>query len=112
MATRIYPALEGVGWRYKWGGRAALTPDHTPRLFKLADRVHAGLGFNGRGVAMGSMFGVQLTRAVLGEETDMPIEPIDVIPNHAFRQFGLTWFLVTGRLLDRGDAREAPPAFG
>ena len=112
VATRIYPALEGVGWRYKWGGRAALTPDHTPRLFKLADRVHAGLGFNGRGVAMGSMFGVQLTRAVLGEETDMPIEPIDVIPNHAFRQFGLTWFLVTGRLLDRGDAREAPPAFG
>lgn len=109
-ATEIYPALEGIGWRYMWGGRIAITSDRAPRLFRLTDHVHAGLGFNGRGVAMGSMFGTQLARAILGEETDMPIEPLDVFANHAFRQFGLTWYLVTGRLLDRGDIRQRPPA--
>ncbi len=102
----IYPALEGVGWQYGWGGQVAVTPDHTPRLFNLAKNVHAGLGFNGRGVAMCTMFGTQLTRAVLGEETDMPIEPIDIVPNHAFRQLGITWHLTTGRLLDRRDVRD------
>ncbi|MBT7645620.1 MAG: hypothetical protein HN768_01070, partial [Rhodospirillaceae bacterium] len=45
-------------------------------------------------------------RVVLGEEPDMPIEDIDIIPNHAFRQFGITWFLSTGRLLDRKDMRD------
>ena len=110
-ALEIFPALEGVGWSYRWGGQVAVTPDHTPRLFKLATNVHAGVGFNGRGVAMGSMFGTQLTRVVLGEEPDMPVEPIDIIPNHAFRQFGITWFLATDRLLDRRDIREDPAAF-
>jgi glycine/D-amino acid oxidase-like deaminating enzyme len=105
-AREIFPALEGVSWEYGWGGRVAVTPDHTPRLFKLAENVHAGLGFNGRGVAMCTMFGTQLTRAVLGEETDMPIEPIDIVPNHAFRQLGITWHLATGRLLDRRDVRD------
>lgn len=105
-AREIFPALEGIGWSHGWGGKVAVTPDHTPRLFKLANNVHAGIGFNGRGVAMGSMFGTQLTRVVLGEEPDMPIEDIDIIPNHAFRQFGITWFLSTGRLLDRKDMRD------
>ena len=73
MAPKIFPALEGIGWSYRWGGQIAVTPDHTPRLFKLARNVHAGVAFNGRGVAMGSMFGTQLTRVVMGEEPDMPI---------------------------------------
>ncbi len=110
-ARDIFPALEGIGWSHLWGGRVAVTPDHTPRLFKLARNVYAGMGFNGRGVAMGSMFGAQLTRAVLGEESDMPVEPIDLIANHAFRQFGVTWYLLTSRLLDSRDVREEPAAF-
>lgn len=105
-AREIFPALEGMAWEYGWGGQVAVTPDHTPRLFKLANNVHAGLGFNGRGVAMCTMFGTQLTRAVLGEDTDMPIEPIDIVPNHAFRQLGITWHLATGRLLDRRDVQD------
>ena len=111
MATAIYPALEGVAWTHRWGGRVAVTPDHTPRLFRLARNVHAGLGFNGRGVAMSSMFGTQLTRLVLGEETDMPVEPLDLVPHHGLRQFGLTWYLVSGVMRDRLDLREAPPTW-
>ena len=108
-ARRIFPALEGVGWSYGWGGRIAATPDHTPRLFKLARNVHAGLAFNGRGVAMATMFGTQLARVVLGEEPEMPVEDMDQVPNHAFRQFGITWFMVSGRILDKRDMAETPP---
>lgn len=107
-ALELYPELEGVRWEYSWGGRIAVTPDHTPRLFRLARNVHAALAFNGRGVAMGTMFGLQATRAVLGEEPDMPVEPIGLIPNHALRQFGITWHLVTGGILDRRDIAADP----
>ena len=59
---------------------------------------------------MCTMFGTQLTRAVLGEETDMPIEPIDIVPGHAFRQLGITWHLATGRLRDRRDVTGPVPS--
>ena len=108
-ARKIFPALEGIGWSYGWGGRIAATPDHTPRLFKLARNVHAGLAFNGRGVAMATMFGTQLARVVLGEEPEMPVEEMDQVPNHAFRQFGITWYMVSGRILDKRDMAETPP---
>lgn len=110
-ALEIFPALEGIGWDYGWGGRIAATPDHTPRLFNLGRNVHAGLAFNGRGVAMATMFGVQLTRVVLGEEPDMPVEPIDIVPHHGFRQLGITWFLLNAGWQDRQDMEETPPSF-
>ncbi|MBC6439544.1 MAG: FAD-binding oxidoreductase [Rhodospirillales bacterium] len=106
-AAEIYPALYGIGWQFKWDGQVAITTDHTPCLFKLAENVHAGMVFNSHGVAMCSMFGIQLARVVLGEEPDMTIEPTEIVPNHAFRQLGLAWFLVSGCLLDRGDMQEA-----
>ncbi len=30
-ATRIFPCLKGVHWRFRWGGQIALTADHLPQ---------------------------------------------------------------------------------
>ena len=105
MALAIFPQLDGVAWEYDWGGQLALTPDQIPRLFCLDRNVHAGLGFNGRGVAMASMFGLQLCRAVMGESPDMPVESIRTIPYHRLRQIGITWYLARSRVLDAWDLR-------
>ena len=58
---------------------------------------------------MATMFGTQLARVVLGEEPEMPVEEMDQVPNHAFRQFGITWYMVSGRILDKRDMAETPP---
>jgi len=104
-ACRLYPQLEGVGWDYAWGGYVAVTPAHTPRLMRLAPGVFAGLGYNGRGVAMATMMGKQLSLAVLGEDPDMAVEALRRIPLHGLSRIGVCWNLVTGGWLDRLDAR-------
>ena len=101
MACELYPALADVRWEYHWGGYVAMTPESTPKLMRLAEGVYAGLGFNGRGVAMATMMGKQLTMAALGEDPDMQITGPEIIPLHAFRQVGISWKLLTGTFLDR-----------
>jgi glycine/D-amino acid oxidase-like deaminating enzyme len=102
-ASRLYPQLGDVEWDYTWGGYVAVTREHTPRLMRLAPGVFAGLGYNGRGVAMGTMMGKQLSLAVLGEDPDMAVEALRPIPFHGLSRIAVTWHLVTGGLLDRLD---------
>jgi glycine/D-amino acid oxidase-like deaminating enzyme len=78
-----------------------MTLSHTPKLMKLAPGVHAGMGYNGRGVAMATMMGTQMALAVSGRSSDMPVEPMSRIPLHGLRQVGLSFRLVAGALLDR-----------
>jgi glycine/D-amino acid oxidase-like deaminating enzyme len=104
-ARRLYPQLADVGWDYSWGGYVAVTGDHMPRLMRLAPGVFAGIGYNGRGIAMATMMGKQLALAVLGDDPDMTIEPPSAIPFHRLRQIGISWNLLTGGWLDRLDRR-------
>ncbi len=104
-ALRLYPRLDGVEWTYGWGGYVAVTRDHVPHLLGLAPGVYAGLGYNGRGVAMATMMGKQLALAALGEEPDLPVEPLGGIPFHRLRQLGVSWRLLTGGWLDRLERR-------
>lgn len=100
-ACRLFPALADVKWQFHWGGYTAMTLSHTPKLMKLAPGLHAGMGYNGRGVAMATMMGKQMAKAVTGEQPDMPVESLSRIPLHGLRQVGLSFRLITGTLLDR-----------
>ena len=100
-ARRLFPALDGVHWPFHWGGYTAMTLSHTPKLMGLAPGLYAGMGYNGRGVAMATMMGKQLAAVVAGEQPHMPVESMNQIPLHGLRQVGLTCRLVAGGLLDR-----------
>jgi glycine/D-amino acid oxidase-like deaminating enzyme len=99
-ARRLYPQLSEVDWDYSWGGYVAVTRDHMPRLMRLAPGVFAGLGYNGRGVAMATMMGKQLSLAVLGDDPDMSVDALRPVLFHGLRQVGITWHLLSGRWLD------------
>ena len=60
-----------------------MTRPKTPLMMRLAPGVIAGLGYNGRGVAMATMMGKQLAAAVRGEEIDMPVQSLQPWPLHA-----------------------------
>ncbi len=102
-ARRLFPQLADIGWDFSWGGYVAVTRDHTPRLMRLAPGVFAGLGYNGRGIAMATMMGKQLALAILGKDPDMEVEELRRMPFHGLRQIGISWNLLTGGWLDRLD---------
>ncbi|NIA69350.1 FAD-binding oxidoreductase [Pelagibius litoralis] len=103
-AVRLYPQLEGVRWRYAWGGDVALTRDHAPGLHLIAPRVMAGLGYNGRGVGMATAMGRVLAEWAQGRpgaELDFPITAARPIPFHRFRRIALGATVAAFRMLDR-----------
>ena len=88
----IFPQLRNVRYEYHWGGLVAMTSDHLPHLHELAPGLLAGLGYNGRGVAMATVMGRLLARRIQGVpigELGFPATPLRAIPLHRFSQFGV-----------------------
>ncbi|GGK40845.1 NAD(P)/FAD-dependent oxidoreductase [Salinarimonas ramus] len=84
---RLYPQLGEIRFSYHWGGRVAMTADHLPHLHEIEEGLFAGLGFNGRGVAMGTAMGTVLARLAAGEPADAM--PLPVTPLRPIRLHGL-----------------------
>jgi glycine/D-amino acid oxidase-like deaminating enzyme len=105
----IYPQLSGISFDYHWSGFVAMTPDHLPHLHEVAPGIVAGLGYNGRGVAMATMMGTLLARRLLGEdaqELGFPVTPVRPMTLHRFSRFGARATIQYLRALD-GVARFA-----
>jgi len=99
----IYPQLEGLGFEYHWGGLVAMTRDHLPHLHELAPGLLAGLGYNGRGVAMATVMGRLLALRALGTpaaELGFPVTPLRPMPFHALSGIGARVTIQYLRLAD------------
>ena len=83
---RLFPALRGVTWKYRWGGQIALTQDRVPHMHEPQPGVIAGLGYNGRGVAMSHLMGREMARRTLGAPADSLVFPITPMKPYAFRE--------------------------
>lgn len=84
-AARIFPSLKNAKWTYRWGGRIALTADGVPHLHAPQPGLIAGLGYNGRGVAMSHVVGREMARMALGvARSEIPI-PVTAMPRYRFR---------------------------
>ncbi len=107
-AERVFPQLKGVTWRYKWGGRIAMTDDHLPHLHEPKPGILVGLGYNGRGVAMSNVMGRVMAQRVLSEDADaldFPISKVLPIPLRPIKMAGMStaiWFM---RLMDYLETR-------
>jgi glycine/D-amino acid oxidase-like deaminating enzyme len=99
----IYPQLAGVPFDYHWSGWVAVTPDHLPHLHQVAPGIVAGLGYNGRGVAMATTMGALLAKHVMGHpdsELGFPVTPIRPMLLHALSRWGAAAAIQYLRLLD------------
>jgi len=89
---RLWPDLNGIRFTHWWNGQFALTPDFYPRIHAPADNLFIGLGYSGRGVAMGTVIGAELARAANGTPLDdivLPSSAIEPIPFHRFWRVGV-----------------------
>lgn len=101
---RLWPILSGVRITHWWNGQFALTPDYYPRVHAPANGVFIGLGYSGRGVAMGVALGAELARAATGtplDELALPPSAITPIPLHRFWRVGVELKVAWARLKER-----------
>jgi len=102
--TSAFPILGEPRIEFRWAGYVALTTDHVPHLNELAPNLFAGLGYNGRGVAMSTMMGKLLAERVAGaraEDTSLPTTTLTPIPFHGWRATGIALAIGWKRLQDR-----------
>jgi glycine/D-amino acid oxidase-like deaminating enzyme len=62
-----------VKFQAGWFGRIGMTDDSVPRFHVPAPNVVGFGGYNGRGIAPGTVFGRVLARHILGREDEMPL---------------------------------------
>ena len=84
--ARLFPELGKVRFEHQWYGNIGMTTDNLPRLHRLAPRVMSLSGYNGRGIAPGTVFGRMLAQHITGilAEQDLPL-PMSEVQAQAFR---------------------------
>ena len=71
---RLFPEVGDVSFDVAWHGQIAMTPDHLPRIYRLADGVYAPSGYNGRGITTGTILGRAMAElAAGGSEESQPL---------------------------------------
>lgn len=86
-ARQIFPQMTAP-FTHHWYGRVALTRDFMPHLHELEPGLHTALGYNGRGIAMGTAMGKLLARRVTGEPASalpFPTSNMKPVPFHFLR---------------------------
>ncbi len=79
---RLFPDLGDVEFELAWHGRIAMTPDHLPRIHRLADGLYTPVGYNGRGIGPGTIFGRAMGELLAGgreEELPLPITDLKTV---------------------------------
>lgn len=73
---KMFPHLGKVRFESAWHGKIAMTPDHLPRIHCLAPNLYTSLGFNGRGITTGTVFGKTMADLFTGSSEDELLLPI------------------------------------
>lgn len=72
--ARLFPDLGKVSFEHAWHGQIAMTPDHLFRIHELAEGLYSPVGYNGRGITTGTMFGKALAERIAGVAgSDLPV---------------------------------------
>lgn len=88
----VYPAIGSVEWGESWSGWIAISTDQFPRILRLANGVWAAQGYSGRGIAMATLLGRELSFCQGDSEGEDLILPVDKkipwVPFHPFSPLG------------------------
>jgi glycine/D-amino acid oxidase-like deaminating enzyme len=104
--AELYPWMPTPRVSESWSGWVALTVDQYPRIHQLAKGVWAGLGCNGRGLAVASILGRDLAHLARGGDaraTAFPVTPLRPFPLHDAAAGVVAATVSAKRWLDRVD---------
>jgi glycine/D-amino acid oxidase-like deaminating enzyme len=100
---KLFPALSGVPFTHRWGGRVAVHVDYLPRLHRPQPQLLVAIGCQGRGIAWQSAMGAELARLAIDAHYDpvLPFSPVRPIPFHPLKALGVAATIAAYRALDR-----------
>ena len=80
--TRLYPELRDVRIEHAWHGWIDVTANHLPHLHQPDENVWAFGGYNGRGIAAGTVLGREMALMLLGrlDRANMSLEVSSIAP--------------------------------
>ncbi len=81
---RIFPTLGEIEFEESWHGQIAMTPDHLPRIHELDTGLFTAIGYNGRGITTGTLFGKSMADLLTGldaSELPLPISKMQIAKN-------------------------------
>jgi glycine/D-amino acid oxidase-like deaminating enzyme len=79
LRDRLYPQTRGTEWAFQWTGQIGVTSSKILRVQLLAPGVFAPAGYNGRGIAPGTVMGKLLAETIISGDRDgfpFPIEAL------------------------------------
>jgi glycine/D-amino acid oxidase-like deaminating enzyme len=81
--ARLFPQLGSIEFEHEWFGQIGMTADAMPRFHIFAPNVIGFSGYNGRGIAPGTVFGRLLSEFVRGairqEDLPLPVTPMSKV---------------------------------
>ncbi|KQT85292.1 FAD-binding oxidoreductase [Aurantimonas sp. Leaf443] len=104
--AKLFPQLGEVSFEHEWYGWIGMTRDAVPRFHRLARDVVSCSGYNGRGIAPGTVFGREIARLLSGEigEAEMPL-PVCAVEPVRFRPAREAWYEAGAQLVHATAAR-------
>lgn len=83
---KIFPELGDIPFEAEWYGQIGMTDNALPRLHRFGPQAIGFSGYNGRGIAPGTVFGKVLAEHILGQRTTdaLPL-PLTEIGEPRFR---------------------------
>ncbi|WP_424987431.1 NAD(P)/FAD-dependent oxidoreductase [Microbulbifer sp. S227A] len=81
--ARLFPGLGPVEFDEAWHGQIAMTPDHLPRIHQLAPNLYTPIGYNGRGITTGTIFGQTMAELLTGMDPaglPLPMSEMSTVP--------------------------------
>jgi len=104
--TKLFPRLKGVEFETEWYGQIGMTVDNLPRFHRLGRNVVSFSGYNGRGIAPGTVFGRCLAQLMLGHigEDDLPL-PVTEPAAAPLRSLKEAYYEVGAQVAHLADAR-------
>lgn len=100
---RTFPQTRSLAIAHRWSGQVGMTLDGLPHVHDAGPGFAIGGGYNGRGIAMGTLMGRWLVAKVLdGANPPLPISPLKPILWHKLRKpavhLGITWAWIRDRM--------------
>jgi len=77
----IFPFIGDFDFEYWWDGKIDMTRRSLPVFHQPEEDVWSITGYNGRGIAPGTVFGRALAGVAMGNRAAMPLETTDVAPD-------------------------------
>lgn len=110
MLQKLFPQIGPVQFEHEWFGSIGMTSDNLPRFHKLDDGIFAFCGYNGRGIAPGTVFGRIMAELIAGEisEADLPLPVTEPAPV-AYRALRSAFYEAGAQAVHVAEACMTPP---